>query len=173
MKEQEWKFVDRTGWPSGEWDNEPDKVQWTDEETRLVCMLHRGPFGNWCGYVGVPPDHRFYGVEYQNVYEREGIDVHGGLTYSDHCSPNFDPETGYGVCHVPEPGEPDDLWWLGFDCGHAFDYQPGMYARLGHLLPEELERCFPRGLDTYRNIAYAKLQCVVLAAQLWEEPCAD
>lgn len=33
--------------------------------------------------------------------------VHGGLTYSDRCHDD--------ICHVPAPGEPDDVWWFGFD----------------------------------------------------------
>lgn len=55
----------RSKWPPGPWDQEPfDKVSWVDEETNLDCLAVRGPMGSWCGYVGVPPGHPFYGKDY-------------------------------------------------------------------------------------------------------------
>ena len=33
-----------------------------------------------------------------------------------------------GICHIPDQGEPDDVWWLGFDCLHGGDLAPGMMA---------------------------------------------
>ncbi|RBB38888.1 hypothetical protein DPV79_16030 [Burkholderia reimsis] len=167
MNEQQWTFVDRSDWESGEWDNEPDKVQWTDEATRLVCMAHRGPMGNWCGYVGVPPAHPLYAIDYSVVQDKAPIDVHGGLTYAEHCQPNHDPITGRGVCHIPEPGEPDDLWWLGFDCGHAFDLQPGLRARL-KLMRDEFDLSFRTDFEQYRTLDYVRKQAAYLAAQLAE-----
>ncbi|KVT60618.1 hypothetical protein BGV56_00830 [Burkholderia ubonensis] len=160
-----WTFLDRSEWGSGEWDSEPDKVQWTDEATGYACLLHRGGFGHWCGYVGVPPSHPMYAREYSDIYENVVVlDVHGGLTFSDHCDPLHDEETGRGICHVPEPGSPDDVWWLGFDCGHAFDYSPGAAARLKAFAPE-----LPRLThEIYRNMAYVMQQTRELAAQLAE-----
>lgn len=28
------------------------------------------------------------------------------------------------ICHKVEPGETDDVWWLGFDCAHLGDFSP-------------------------------------------------
>lgn len=50
--------------PAGEWDNEPDKIQWVDSETDLDCLMVRNHFGNWCGYVGLAEGHPLYGLEY-------------------------------------------------------------------------------------------------------------
>lgn len=113
--------VDRTRWPSGPWDDEPDKVVWVDSETDLDCMIRRGGLGAWCGYVGVPPDHPWHGVGYSDLPVR--VDVHGGLTFAASCDEEGDPETA--ICHVPEPGRPDDVWWLGFDMAHGGDLIPG------------------------------------------------
>jgi hypothetical protein len=41
--------VDKSWWPRGPWDDEPDKVQWPDEATGLPCMVKRGPVGSFCG----------------------------------------------------------------------------------------------------------------------------
>lgn len=79
----------------------------------------RSRFGNWCGYAGVPPGHPWYQSDYNDV----DVSVHGGLTYAEFCD-----ETGGPICHVAKPGEPARVWWLGFDCGHAMDYAPGLAA---------------------------------------------
>jgi hypothetical protein len=168
MKTQEWKFEDtRRFWlpdardRSGPWDDEPDKRQWTSEsrwngETGIPCLIVRNHFGALCGYVGLPKGHPWYGVEYEDVEVRMTHDAltedvefpHGGLTFSGKCSTN-DPERG--VCHVVESGEPDDVWWLGFDCAHAFDTVPG----LNHV---------DYGDSEYRNFDYVRVECEKLAA---------
>jgi hypothetical protein len=63
-------------------------------------------FGIWCGYVGVQKGHSAYAAHYDNV----DVDVHGGLTFSG---------------RLPYV-KPNDIWWLGFDCGHFDDFIPGL-----------------------------------------------
>lgn len=95
------------------WKGEPDR-----EELRvhgLPCLLVRNlDIGNWCGYVGVPPGHPWHGRDYSGI--RPNPDGHGGLTYASECAGM--------ICHTPEPGESDDVWWLGFDCCHSSDSMP-------------------------------------------------
>lgn len=74
--------VDKTGWTEGEWNDEPDKIQWLDEATGLPCLIVRGPVGALCGYVGVAPEHAFHGKGYDDL----DVDVHGGLTFAHGCS---------------------------------------------------------------------------------------
>lgn len=114
---------EKSAWGPGPWDDEPDRVEWREPTMPgLVCLVARGPMGNWCGYVAVPPGHPAHGADYNDVE----VSVHGGLTYAERCQAG----PAAFVCHVPAPGEPDDVWWLGFDCGHAFDYSPAMEARM-------------------------------------------
>lgn len=153
--------IDRTGWEAGPWDAEPDRVDW--EYQGFPCMLIRNRYGVWCGYVGLPHGHPLYGVPYQDVDLQ--VEVHGGLTYSDACQGH--------ICHVPKPGQPDDVWWFGFDCGHAYDLSPGMQAtlkRLGH----ELDQTPLTFREVYRDQAYAQAEVQRLAAQLltWPSPAA-
>jgi hypothetical protein len=63
---------------------------------------------------------------------------------------------------VPKPGEPADVWWLGFDCGHAFDLAPGLAAMLGRAAREAMMR------DTYRTLAYVRAEVEGLAEQAAE-----
>lgn len=57
-------------------------------------------FGN--GYIGVPPEHPWYGKHYDDI----DCNVHGGLTYAADSAPTQ---------------EPDGYWWIGFDTAHLFD----------------------------------------------------
>lgn len=159
MNEQTWidPRVDRTDWGRGEWDGEPDKMQWTDGATGLVCLAKRNPrSGNWCGYVGVAPGHPWHGKSYNDVE----AEVHGGLTFADGCQEGPPEQT---ICHVPAPGEADDLWWLGFDCHHAWDFAPGMHARGVKLDPVLFARDWN---ETYKSLSYVRKECGDLARQI-------
>lgn len=142
------------GFPSGPWDGEPDYVQWVDEETNLDCLAVRSPWGTWCGYVGVPPQHPLFRTPYQKV--DNDISVHGGLAYSDLC------QEGGKVCHVPLSGREHNIWWFGFDCAHAFDLSPQ------DLLTWPGGSGLIRG-STYRDLPYVKEQAANLAKQLKEQ----
>jgi len=76
------------------------------------------------------------------------INVHGGLTYSDFCSGH--------ICHVPKPGEPDNVFWFGFDCSHG-----------GDVIPSFREFDFKALMgETYKDVAYVRAQVEHLAGQL-------
>jgi len=169
MKTIEYRtFKDKAEWGKGPWVNEPDKVQWQDEATSLPCLIVRAPVtGALCGYVGVPPSHPLYQKEYSDA-ENE-VSVHGGLTFSGKCMEDGDEESV--ICHKVEDGEDDNVWWLGFDCAHAFDLAPRInMTRLQFAKTEEQKEAlakYTNGLH-YRDIAYVKDQCADLAKQLKE-----
>jgi len=142
-KEQEYK-IDKSGWGPGPWQDEPDRVEW--RHRGLPCMAIRATLGHWCGYIAVPPGHALYGRDYNDV----DADVHGGLTYARKCARH--------ICHVPRKGEPENVYWFGFDCAHYSDLSPGIEARNG--LPN-----FSKD-STYRTLVYVKKQTNKLADQL-------
>lgn len=158
--------IDKRDWARGPWDDEPDKVQWRDEDTGMTCLIVRGPRGALCGYVGVPVGHPWHGKEdddcglYQpkpEGYEEDWYpDVHGGLTYAASCGHGSNPAKG--ICHVPGPGEPDVIWWLGFDCAHAGDL-----TNMAH--PAHIRERWPDRDDQYRDISYVRGEVRKLAAQ--------
>lgn len=147
-----WTFDEARPPGAGPWTNEPDKAQWVDQTTGLDCLIVRNRVGALCGYVGLPPGHRWHGADYDDV----PAEVHGGLTYAGPCQDGR--ESGWGICHAPEPGRPADVWWLGFDCAHAWDWAPKM-ARHSH--------------DAYRDFRYVQLEVERLAAQLATPESAD
>lgn len=155
MEPQESKHLDKQTWGPGPWQDEPDRVEWRTENTpRLACLIVRSPSGALCGYVGVPEGHPWHGKHSNDV----DADCHGGLSYSGPC------QEGGKICHVPQAGESETVWWLGFDCAHSCDVRPGdcaLYdgAGLGRLL---------RGSEdysSYKSIAYVRKEVERLALQ--------
>lgn len=129
----------------GPWTNEPHRVEF--EYQGFPCLIVRSAFGlNLCGYVGVPQGHPWFEVDFVGG-ESGGLDVpdvHGGLTYNSACH-------GY-VCHVPKPGESDNVWWIGFDCAHYKDVKPRAFPMLNFA-------------QNYRDVAFVRAECEQLATQ--------
>lgn len=143
--------VPKDKWGPGPWQQEPDREEWRDTDTGLPCLIVRAPTtGSLCGYVGVPPGHPWHGVDYSGA----DASVHGGLTYSDRCAGH--------ICHVPAPGEPDDVWWLGFDTAHFMDYMPARAAMM-----RDLDVGMPQYMrSAYRDMAYVRAEVARLASQV-------
>jgi len=171
MQRREWNYrEDKVDWGDGPWVKEPDKIQW--EYKGMPCLIVRGPMGALCGYVGVGKQHP--------LYEQDGGDLsaHGGITFTSHCQQD---DREHGVCHIPDPGEEDNLWWFGFDCAHYGDFIPKMDFDLKELrkLHPELQKSYdevkafakkhriePLMSETYRDIAYVTKEVQRLANQL-------
>lgn len=131
----------------GPWHDEPDREEFV--YNGFSCLLNRNSFGAWCGYVAVPEDHPWFGKNYDDI----DASVHGGLTYSHQCQGE--------ICHVAEPGMPDDVWWLGFDCAHYGDLMP----------PHKAWGEMGIGLDLggmYKDIDYVRRETKLLADQARE-----
>ena len=146
MSENELK-MDKSTWGEGPWQHEPDKVEW--RSYGFPCLIVRGPGGQLCGYVAVNPGHPWHGKDCDDVE----VLVHGGCSYDGKCQPD-----GH-ICHVPKPGESDDVWWLGFDCAHGGDYIPRLGFAVHLLLGYDLNT------EAYRNLAYVTAEVESLAAQ--------
>ncbi len=144
LKYTEYRSMDKEkkSWPlRGEWDDEPDKVQWVDEDTGLKCEAIRSVFGGyWCGYVGVQPGHPLFECSHENNPIIAKIRVHGGVSFS-----------GKSL-----RGEKSHLWWFGFDCAHYRDMQPA-YKNRSHCIDESEDYC---------NLSYVKSHCFGLALEL-------
>ena len=96
------------------WENEPDHAEWVQEPSGYKCRIRRNEAtGTLCGYVGIPKEHSFWGVSYEESHVELSeieVDVHGGISYS---------------------AEGDDGWWyFGFDTAHADDFAPKMVETL-------------------------------------------
>jgi hypothetical protein len=153
---------DKSAWRAGQ--DEPDRVEWYYRG--VPCLLRRGPMGNWCGYAAV--------VDASHPWRDRGraedqADVHGGITYAEPCNHDI------GVCHVPKPGESDHVFWLGFDCGHAWDFMPKIDLDLRAAGIRDSERPFALveehtdglpSMDVYRDKDYAMRETELLAAQI-------
>lgn len=161
------------------------------EHTGYTCVVTFGNMGHRCGYVGIPKNHPLYGKDYSDYLEIKKSDVgdrevsgifpllgayldederirieayfqcHGGITYAG------------GGEHSSYPIE-SDLWWFGFDCGHAGDKSDLDYAmqkfpshRKEYQQRKMVESKYPID-DVIRTEEYVADECKKLAKQLKE-----
>lgn len=136
--------------PDGPWKKEPNRIEF--EHMGLPCLMirHAGLL-HWCGYVGIPKTHKYYGKGYSEIPD---MDVHGGLTYAEKCHGH--------ICHITKDN--DDLWWFGFDCAHHQDLIPYMQKHENEI-PRIAKSLY--NLDSiYRNASYVISEARSLAEQL-------
>jgi hypothetical protein len=179
-------------WGEGPWQNEPDRLEWTDQETGLHCLIIRTNIsGSLCGYVGVEPSHPAHGLDYDGSPHEEAKEYYKALRESMRKSvrnsklesPKLEapePVSGIGnslgsirvhggLTYAGLRGEFDrGLWYFGFDCGHYDDFMPALEARLKLLYVDESMAWKKRSPynGTYRDIDYVKNECQKLARQL-------
>lgn len=134
----------------GPWQHEPHYLAW--KHSGLDCLIVRNAEMFFlCGYVGVPSDHPYYGMGYDDV--DDGLRVHGGLTYAN---------AGKGIYLGP-----GDLWWLGFDCGHFQDEIPAMQmVTRGMRSGPAMRNAEPAWEIKYKTINFVEDQVDQLAEQL-------
>jgi len=134
------------------WENEPDHAEWVQEISGYKCRIRRNPTtGTLCGYVGIPKEHRFWGISYEEAHVELSeieVDVHGGLTYS---------------------AEGDDGWWyFGFDTAHTEDFAP----KIVEVLIESKYEFKDNGLRfhdcmNYRTWEFVEYEIYWLGKRLW------
>lgn len=93
----------------------PFRVEKEWEHAGLKCAATQAFEGRHrCGYVRLPPGHKFYGMAPMKI----PADAHGGVNFG-----------------ALEPCEHEDGrgYWIGFDCAHVWD---GMWDP--NLVPDEL-----------------------------------
>ena len=111
-------------------------------ENYVRGIVQKGPL-HLCAYVGVLKNHKYFDLDYDSI---EDLDVHCGLTFA---GPGDDT---YRPCK--------DLWYLGWDYGHAGDYT---------FFPVGMERLITSHLhdgDTKHTIGEVHDQCLSVAKQL-------
>lgn len=162
-------FRDKIDSIPGEWQKEPDKVCYLDEETSFPCMILRNTNGALCGYVAVGEQHPLFGKEYNfkiNVDDLNRVKLHPEASPVDIFlqivseNPNNIPIGAlfnvHGGITFSWTFDELKLWWFGFDCNHYRDIAP-RYAK---------EMQYPDA--QYRNIDYVKNEIKNLAKQLSE-----
>ena len=124
--------LDKTGWPVGPWDLEPDYATWLDEKSGYRCVIKRNPdFGSLNGYVAVDEDSELYNKAYEDI---DTVLCHGGLTFS-----------GLLVIRGVE------AWCFGFDCAHLKDLKPINYVI--PIMGNEIYKDFAYVKDAVQDLA--------------------
>jgi len=135
------------------WENEPDHAEWVQEPSGYKCRIRRSPTtGSLCGYVGIPKEHRFWGIGYEESHVELSeieVDVHGGFTYS---------------------AEGDDGWWyFGFDTNHYDDFSPAIAEALirNGLIEGDLKYSNYYDCMNYRTWEFVEYEIYWLGKRLW------
>ena len=162
-----------------------EKVQVIGDYKYVVIF---GDIGHRCGYIALKPDHPLFGVKYSgevnypellqeiksstigkksilSVVCWDGettnldllIDVHGGLTYSGGSKKGRYPMLQF-----------DEVWWLGFDCGHYGDGQDlvAMHKHFPKRLKELGKFGFWNQGGLVRSLEYVSAECERAIQQL-------
>lgn len=132
--------------PPGPWDNEPHLFRF--KYLGFHCVMIRNPIlMHYCGYIGIPNTHPWYRKSQDSIE----IDVHGGLTFNGDHLP-----MGLGL-------ESDSyMWWLGFDCAHAWDQAPFFLSKE---YTDIIGRSSVMADGEYRTFAFVKKQLNRMASQ--------
>jgi hypothetical protein len=171
--------VDKTSWERGPWDDEPDLENLTTAEGFDALVFRASWSGNFCGYVGVPPGHPWYGKEYGasvKITEKqatEPVDIDRVSVISLLAMSMYDSESDdlasidciirvhggltYSGFGRERFGEKPDHWYFGFDCAHAGDLSPAYASKYG--LGYD---------DQYRDVDYVRREIADLSRQLAE-----
>jgi len=88
------------------------------QKDRKIELLHKDNYKGYnyyilnlgthpTAYVEIPKGHLLHGMDYNEIYDKGyGIDVHGGLTYSDN-----------ELMMIPS-----ENWFIEWDYAHCYDY---------------------------------------------------
>jgi len=154
--------------------DEPNSKEWVAHG--LDCHLIRNKVSKvWCGYVGLPEGHAWYGKEYSELVSvpdeiiNRSVDMDKVGAINMFCAGLKNSEESlkagllemclaidvHGGITYSRKGAggylAEGLWWLGFDCGHAGDLSA--YSIMGFK-------------DTYRNEKFATDEAEGMAKQL-------
>lgn len=181
-------FPPKSEWAPGPWHDEPDALDWRDDRTGLSCAIRRNAAGAWCGYVGVPPGHSFFGWHHNDdislrpeflqgdvdrdygafdifLYAASGGPKHGtiplGMGLHVHGGVNWS-----GKFPGSDHANGDRFWWFGFDCSHADDVSPALDALFNMTRIGRRALNWSRAMQTYRALDYVKAEVTRLAFQL-------
>jgi hypothetical protein len=106
----------RSAWTPGEWQDEPDIVEWRLQGVPYPLLIVRGRTGCLCGYVAIPEGHALHGMWSGDAVRFTWSDLPEEINCAQPCEPTIFRATG----------EPPTSWWLGFHCGRSNELMPAV-----------------------------------------------
>jgi hypothetical protein len=163
---------DKSNWGRGDWQHEPDRLNFLTDEGFDAAILRARHSGSLCGYVGVPFGHPWWGLKYSDSLpstpEQLAAPVNtdkisllslfcmaadGLENIRIDCTVQVHGGLTYSARGWRAAGEDARCWYFGFDCAHYGDASPA-YDRMW-------------GSDgQYRDIDYVKEEIAALSRQL-------
>lgn len=163
---------DKSQWGPGEWQHEPDRINFRTEEGFDAAVLRARHSGSLCGYVGVPYGHPWWGMKYMDSLpstpallatpvDTDKISLISLLCMAGEASERIRIDCAvqvhggltYSARGWRAAGEDARCWYFGFDCAHYQDASPAYDHRFG-------------GGGTYRDLEFVKDEVAALSKQL-------
>jgi hypothetical protein len=161
-----WSREEKQVWVEGEWTTEPDKIQWRDCTTNLLCLILRNYIsGGLCGYVGVDNSHPLFGLDYEGAEKL--FSIRWEITYCALSQKEYLPKKG--IHWVSQQADPDQqIWWFGFAPDKWTDISPLMHPHMfnEHPLNQHLAEELREQGAGYRNIEAIKIVIRDLCLQI-------
>jgi hypothetical protein len=148
------RFIDKTAWGEGPWQDEPDRQLWFDEATGFPCLINRNGLGTFSGYVGLPKGHPWHGSN------RIPAAVYNGPDYAGPDIADISADEGY--------------WWIGFACVALNDLSPPLVGVAKYLADKGKSAEFLSDLisgQVYHTAEFVRAECAKLAKQAAEAQC--
>jgi hypothetical protein len=176
--------LDKTKWPDGPWHKENDIAAW-DLPNGLHALIRRNFQGAWCGYVGVPPTHPWFGRSYTVKVQPDKALLERRVDINEVCVLSLfaaafrgdEPEDGLPLNlairvhggltwgdYISLDEAKKDWWYFGFDCAHSGDYQPGMEQFFSERHRELLKHLNRQ--EIYRTEEYVRGEVAHLSEEL-------
>lgn len=154
VTEQDW-ISPRDSWGEGPWTTEPDEDAF--EHLGFRCVVLRGRFGSFSGFVAVPPGHPWHGKEHDDVE----APVHRGLSFHVAAWESSINEVHFGDT------ENRDHWWIGFDASRMGDFSPALFVFDRKLIDPIIGEADPLSPTpaSYRTFGFMREQTIALAEE--------
>lgn len=183
--------LDKTKWPDGPWKTECDNAAW-DLPNGLHALIRRNPLGAWCGYVGVPPTHPWYGRNYTTKAQASKEMLERNVDTNELCvvtlliasmrgdkmeeglALNLAIRVHGGLTfadHIQSKHQGKDGWWyFGFDCAHSNDYVPGMAQYPNSEITQMFKALLGNRTEVYRTEEFVRSEVAHLSEELLTVP---
>lgn len=165
-------YCDKSKWGPGDWQDEPDRLNFHTPEGFDGAVLRARHSGALCGYVGVPFGHPWWGKNYSDSVpstpeqlaapvDTDKISLISLMCMAGKgleqiqidCTVSVHGGLTYSARGWRGAGENARFWYFGFDCAHYRDLSPAydsMFSSEGN----------------YRDIEFVKDEVAALSLQL-------
>lgn len=173
-------LIDKSTWPVGPWNAEPDLSWWYDEGSKLPCAIFRSVVtGALFGAVGVPEGHAYHMRPIPiDITCHWGLQASGMTVFWDGTDSLSDMAEEMNNMHKNF----NNCWWFTFACNQVGDFCPAEAKFWQEVDLEKIQKEYEgstfihkafymrevhsKYIGNYKDINFVKAECQKIACQL-------